>query len=201
MKLSNVLAFSLFATFLVVPFTNPGSVASQAATEAPTSIDLTTNGFVDQATMDSDRAEFEQIEGTGNGLGPLYNANSCAVCHANPVTGAESMVSELRAGHDDEDGYFVAATVTTDDGTTIPNRSLINDRAICPGMVADASGVSHDFQQTNIQERVPGAEYVRAFRRTTNVLGDGFVEAIDDATLVRISNTHLAKAAAPFTVS
>jgi CxxC motif-containing protein (DUF1111 family) len=57
-------------------------------------------------------------------------------------------------------------------------------------MVADASGVSHDFQQTNIQERVPGAEYVRAFRRTTNVLGDGFVEAIDDATLVRISNTQ-----------
>jgi len=143
--------------------------------------------------MDSDRAEFEQIEGTGDGLGPLYNANSCAACHANPVTGAESMVSELRAGHYDEDENFVAATVTVNDGTTIPDRSLINDRAICPGMVTDPSGGSHDFQQYNIQERVPGAENVRALRRTTNVLGDGFVEAIDDGTLIRISDSQPAQ--------
>jgi CxxC motif-containing protein (DUF1111 family) len=193
MNLTKVCTLALFAALLYLPFTRAVSVESQVASDAPTSIDLTTNGFVDQATMDSDRAEFEQIEGTGDGLGPLYNANSCAACHANPVTGAESMVSELRAGHYDEDENFVAATVTINDGATIPDRSLINDRAICPGMVTDPSGGSHDFQQYNIQERVPGVENVRALRRTTNVLGDGFVEAIDDGTLIRISDSQPAQ--------
>lgn len=193
MKFLKVSAFALLAVLLCFPFMYAGSVESQASNEAPSSVDLTTNGFVDQATMDSDRAEFEQVEGTGDGIGPLYNANSCAACHANPVTGAESMVSELRAGHTDEDGNFVPASVTISEGATIANRSLINDRAICPGMVTDAAGGSHDFQQTNIQERVPGSEYVRAFRRTTNVLGDGFVEAIDDSTLVQISNSQAAE--------
>jgi len=170
------------------------SAQGQAATEAPTSLDLTTNGLVDQATMDDDRGEFEQVEGTSDGIGPLYNSNSCAACHANPITGVESLSTELRAGHLDDSGNFVPATVTLNDGlTTIVNRSLINDRAICPGIVMDAAGVAHDFQDTCIQERVPATENIRTFRRVTNVLGDGYVEAIDDNTLVQISSNQAAQ--------
>jgi CxxC motif-containing protein (DUF1111 family) len=53
--------------------------------------------------------------------------------------------------------------------------------------VTDANGVQHNFLQTNIQERCPGAENVRTFRTTTNTLGDGFVECIDSNTLNNIS--------------
>src|SRR5215470_1705358 len=99
MKLLKICAFALFATGLVLPLAYTNSVEGQAASEAPASMDLTTNGFVDQSTMDADRGEFEQVEGPGDGIGPLYKNTSCAGCHANPVTGAESLVTELRAGH------------------------------------------------------------------------------------------------------
>ncbi|HSK43445.1 MAG TPA: di-heme oxidoredictase family protein, partial [Candidatus Binatia bacterium] len=52
--------------------------------------------------------------------------------------------------------------------------SLINDRAICAQDSAN----------------VPGAENIRALRATTNVLGDGFVEAIDSNTLLAIANNQ-----------
>jgi len=194
MKSVKVTCLALFLAGLILTLGSMHRVESEAATEAPSSLDLTTNGLVDQATLDDDRAEFEQVEGTSDGIGPLYNANSCAACHANPITGVESLSTELRAGHLDDSGNFVPATVTLNDGlTTIANRSLINDRAICPGIVMDAAGVAHDFQDTCIQERVPGTENVRTFRRVTNVLGDGYVEAIDDNTLVQMSNNQAAQ--------
>jgi len=196
MKAVKLCALVLFFAGLVLTFGYLSSAQGEAVTEAPTSMDLTTNGLVDQATLDGDRAEFEQVEGTSDGIGPLYNSNSCAACHTNPITGAESLSTELRAGHNDDNGNFVPATVTLNDGlTTIANRSLINDRAICPGIVTDAAGVAHDFQETCIQERVPDTENIRTFRRTTNVLGDGFVEAIDDNTLIQIAANQAAQTA------
>src|SRR5215469_4981349 len=194
MKSVKVTCLALFLAGLILTLGSMHRVESEAATEAPSTLDLTTNGLVDQATLDDDRAEFEQVEGTSDGIGPLYNSNSCAACHANPITGVESLSTELRAGHLDDSGNFVPATVTLNDGlTTIANRSLINDRAICPGIVMDAAGVAHDFQDTCIQERVPGTENVRTLRRVTNVLGDGYVEAIDDNTLVQMSNNQAAQ--------
>jgi CxxC motif-containing protein (DUF1111 family) len=96
-------------------------------------------------------------------------------CHAQPAVGGTSQVSELRVGHLDGAGNFVNPTLTINNGaTSIPNRSLANDRSIC------AQG------STNI----PGAENIRAQRATTNVLGDGFVEAIDSNTLVAIANAQ-----------
>ena len=134
------------------------------ATEAPAAFDNLTNGFISQAEFDSTKDQFEERDGSDEGLGPLYNAQACAECHQNPVTGAISQISELRAGHRDAAGNFVAA----------PGGSLINDRAV------DAS----------IQERVPGAENIRTFRMSTNILGDGFVEAINSNTLVAIANAQ-----------
>src|SRR4051812_170496 len=132
-------------------------------TEAPTGFDGVTNGLVDQATHDADRLTFEERDTIEKGLGPVYNAQSCAECHQSPVTGAGSQISELRAGHV-SGGNFVDA----------PGGSLINDRAINAG----------------IQERVPGTETVRAFRMSTNTLGAGFVEAINSNTLSAIANAQ-----------
>ncbi len=132
--------------------------------EAPTGFDNLTNGLITQAEFDAARATFEERDDIAKGLGPVYNAQSCAECHQNPLSGGGSQVAELRAGHRDASGNFVDA----------PGGSLINDRAI------DAS----------IQERVPGAETVRAFRLSTNTLGLGFVEAINSNTLVAIANSQ-----------
>jgi CxxC motif-containing protein (DUF1111 family) len=134
------------------------------ATEAPAGFDNQTNGLITQTDFDAARATFEERDDIAKGLGPVYNAQSCAECHQNPVTGAGSQISELRAGHLDGSGNFVDA----------PGGSLINDRAIDP----------------SIQERVPGSEDVRAFRMSTNTLGSGFVEAINSNTLVALANAQ-----------
>ena len=145
----------------VAAFVLPAAFSDTPA-EAPAGFDNLTNGFTaDQLAFDADRGVFEEVETIGDGLGPVYNAQSCAECHQNPVTGAISQVTELRAGHFDGVNFI-----------DHPGGSLINDRAI------DAS----------IQERVLGGNEVRTFRTSLNTLGDGFVEAIDSNTLVAISN-------------
>ena len=148
----SVIAATLAVT---IAFTQSGPA------EAPTGFDDQTNGFVNQTQFDSDRTIFEERETIDDGLGPVYNAQACAECHQNPVTGGISQVTELRAGH--FDGLLFV---------NHPGGSLINDRAIDP----------------SIQERVLGGNEVRTFRTSLNVLGDGFVECIDSNTLVAISN-------------
>ena len=106
-------------------------------------------------------------------MGPVFNATSCVDCHQNPVTGGPSQITELRVGHKDANGNFVNPTVLINDGqNTISGRSIVNDRAICP----------------QAQEHVPATETIRTLRAVNNTLGEGFVEAIDDNTLVAIAN-------------
>src|ERR1700716_4319209 len=57
-------------------------------------------------------------------------------------------------------------------------RTLVNDRASCP---------SAAFPDTEIQERVPDSETIRTTRISLNLLGDGFVEAVADQTLIDLS--------------
>src|SRR5438552_14558436 len=140
-----VLIFLLFAAALALPIWASRTVESQSATDAPAGFDTLTNDatFVSQATHDADRGTFEERDDVVKGLGPVYNAQSCAECHQNPVSGGISQISELRAGHFDGDGdsddNFVPATLTINEAggvspaVTISNRSLINQRATCPG--------------------------------------------------------------------
>ena len=67
--------------------------------EAPTGFDNKSNGLVDDATHQTDQDKFDEIEGVAEGLGPLYNAQSCRECHQNPTSGGTSQITELRVGH------------------------------------------------------------------------------------------------------
>ena len=112
----------------------------------------------------------------------------------NPVTGSTSQVKELRAGHHDAFGNFVSATATVAGGTvTIPNRSLINQRAICPAVdtiTVNGHAQAFNFPQTQGQERISTAETIRAFRMSLNTLGDGFIESIADQTLLNLASSQ-----------
>lgn len=141
-------------------------------TEAVTGFDDQSNGFSDPGRRKADQKFFEEIEHIApDGLGPLYNAQSCRECHQTPVSGAASQVSEFRVGHVDSHGFFQNPEIPINHGAeVIKGRTLVNDRAICP----------------EIQEHAPETETIRTTRLTTNTLGDGYVEAIPDATLVKI---------------
>jgi CxxC motif-containing protein (DUF1111 family) len=147
--------------------------------DAPTGFDGKTNGIVDDATHQADQTKFDEVEQLGDGLGPLYNAQSCRECHQSPVSGGASQVSELRIGHLGPDRRFRIPEIPIAHGAElITGRSLVNDRAICP---------SGAFPDKEIQERVPDSETIRTFRLSLSLLGDGYVEAIADQTLIDLS--------------
>jgi CxxC motif-containing protein (DUF1111 family) len=178
-----LLMVGTFLSLALATFTVSRSASSSpeapASTEAATGFDNKSNGITDDGTHQADQAKFEEVEQASNGLGPLYNAQSCRECHQNPVSGAASQVAELRVGHLDNRGYFLNPEIPIAHGAeVITGRSLVNDRAICPNAA---------FPETQIQERVPDTETIRTFRISVNLLGDGFVEAIADQTLIDLA--------------
>src|SRR6202011_4830617 len=151
------------------------AMSSSTAPEAPSGFDNQTidPNFVAQPVHDADQTHFDTVEqAEKDGLGPIYNAQSCRECHQSPTSGAVSQVTELRVGHLGPGGLFENPSVPIDHGQeVITGRTLINDRAICP----------------EVQEHVPATETIRTRRLAVNTLGDGFVEAVPDDTLLSIS--------------
>ena len=155
MKRSKLLLPGL--AMLLAVLVGPSQNGAPTVSEAPAGFDGQTNGLVPQIQHDLDRDTFNEQESIADGLGPVYNAQSCAECHQTPVTGGISQITELRAGRI-QGHTFVNP----------PGGSLINDRAI----------------DARIQERVPDGYDVQTFRTSLNTLGNGFVEAIADSTLI-----------------
>src|SRR5690242_8936594 len=149
--------------------------------EAATGFDNVTNGFSPQGpayeTLDEETAVanrsfndnrfiFEEFETVADGLGPTYNAQSCRECHQNVVTGGASQVTEHRTGRVELNQFVESA-----------GGSLIQSRATDPA----------------IMERVAFEDDVRTFRISTNTLGNGYVEAISNATLTAIRDAQPAE--------
>jgi CxxC motif-containing protein (DUF1111 family) len=146
--------------------------------EPPAGFDGIPNGLVNEETFANDRDVFDEVEIIEDRLGPLYNAQSCRECHQNPISGSISQVTELRVGHMKGEVFQTPAVPIMHGQEIITGRSLINDRAICP---------NGRFPDGEIQERVPLTETIRTFRTSLNLLGDGFVEAVDDQTLINLA--------------
>lgn len=150
-----------------------------APTEAPTGFDDQPNGLVDSSTHGMDEGVFSEVENAAAGLGPLFNAQSCRECHQSPAVGGISQVTELRVGYQDARGNFTNPNISIGDGSyTVQNRSLVNDRALCP---------SADYPVNEVQEHAPDHVNVRTLRTSLNTLGDGFVEAISSSTIIAIA--------------
>lgn len=166
------LALALGSLFMVL-------FVAQPPAEAPSGFDDKSNGMVDEATHQADKEAFDDVEFVEDGLGPLYNAQSCRECHQDPTSGGASQVTELRVGHKGPDGRFANPEIPIARGAeVITGRTLVNDRAICP------SGTHPDSE---IHERVPYTEKIRTTRISLNLLGDGYVEAVADETLVALA--------------
>ena len=171
-------SFGLAALAIVV-------VADQNLTEAPTGFTTPTlaadsgsksisNGIPEPPgdTFARDQQVFELRHDLSTGLGPVFNATACAECHQNGVTGAASQMTELRAGHSDANGNFVNPTLLINHGAnTISGRSIVDDRSVC----AEA------------EEHLPATETIHTLRGVLSTLGDGFVEAVDEKTLLAIA--------------
>src|SRR5712692_5187995 len=152
---------------------------SSPNTDAPTGFDNKSNGMVDDAIHQDDQAKFDDTETVADGLGPLYNAQSCRECHQNPTSGGTSQVAELRVGHQGPDHLFHNPDIPIAHGAeVITGRTLVNDRSTCPNAA---------FPDAEIEEHVPDSENIRTTRISLGVLGDGFVEAVADETLIELA--------------
>ena len=160
------------------------TTATTAITEAPGAYDGRSNGFAeeycanqddltgspnspgvddDECSFDDAAAEFGSSETEADGIGPVFNATGCGQCHIAPILGGGSQIAERRAG------YFNGFTFIDH-----PGGSLIHDRAIT---LADL--------ETVIESRT--AINVFSFRGSQSVLGDGYVEAVANTTLLGIA--------------
>jgi CxxC motif-containing protein (DUF1111 family) len=153
-------------------------VPGRPFTEAVTGFDSLTNGYLPQGpdfdtltedtvvpfrSFNDDRFIFEEVETRDDGLGPVYNAQSCRECHQNVATGGASQVAEQRTGRL-EGGVFFESL----------GGSLIHSRATDPRIV----------------ERVAAGDKVRTFRISTNTLGAGYVEAISNTAIEAVRNAQ-----------
>jgi len=110
-------------------------------------------------SFNDNRFVFEEFETIADGLGPTYNAQSCRECHQNVVTGGSSQVAEHRTGRQEHGVFFESL-----------GGSLVHSR----GTHAD------------VVELVSDQDDISTFRLSSNILGDGYVEAIANETLLAI---------------
>src|SRR5262245_1608195 len=98
------------------------------------------------ARFEAGQEEFEEVEEVDEGLGPVFNEASCAVCHDNPIGGTNGR-SETRFGSTAGGSFDPLAQL---------GGSLIQDHAI-----GDVEG------HTYVPEVVPAEANVTAGRITT----------------------------------
>ena len=165
---------TLFGFVFVTVLTS--SVATQGPTEAPTGLDGT-NGYLSATEFQKAADEFESQATIAEGLGPTYTARSCAACHGQPRSGGGSQATHVFVGHSAPGFPFLGATAELGDGSPfslVQFSGILAPRAICSSA------------QLRIPE--PGtAEPIRSGRIALSALGDGFVEAIPDTTLLGIA--------------
>ena len=112
------------------------------------------------AWFDDGRAAFDKVYTPATGLGPIFNAASCAACHATPTSGGGSTATVVRFGRV-ADGVF--------DPLLARGGPLLQAHAI----------------DTACAETVPTEANVVAERLTTPMFGAGLVEAVLDDDIAK----------------
>jgi len=103
---------------------------------------------------------FEEVEDVAAGLGPVFNADSCAACHSLGATGG---------GGDQVETRFGTMTAGAFDPMTSHGGSLIQ-----------TTGIGAQGACTFTGEVTPDGATIRAGRRTTPLFGLGLVDAVPD---------------------
>jgi CxxC motif-containing protein (DUF1111 family) len=120
-----------------------------------------------QQAFEDGREEFREKEKVEDGLGPVFNTNSCAACHDSPAIGGDSTIVETRFG-------------------TIDHKQV--DPLLSGGgslLQTDGIGRTKDGCEF-VGETLPDDAIV-AGRKTTPLFGLGLIEAIPDNALSQLA--------------
>ena len=128
----------------------------------------------ERAQFDAGKKVFQRVFTPQDGLGPLFNANSCAQCHEDPVVGGVGDEIEIHATR------FVA-----------PNSCDPLFHQGGPVIQQDATPL---LQAKGItKEQIPPGATAQAHRSTPPLFGFGLVDAIPEATILSHERRHGAK--------
>jgi len=116
------------------------------------------------------RAEFQRVFAPDTGLGPLFNADSCAECHESPVAGGSGDEVEVHAAAFLEGGFC---------DPLVEKGGLVIQQQATPALKA-ALGID--------SEPFPAAATARALRTTPDVFGFGLLDAVPEATILALAD-------------
>jgi len=142
------------------------------------------------AFFDAGKTEFEEADGTDEGLGPTMNLDSCAGCHAQPATGGTSPFTNPQVAFANANGAtnrippFIQADgpvrearfVRNPDGTRdggVHALFTIAGRADAPGCALEQPDFDAQLALGNVIFRIP-----------TPVFGAGLIEQIPDRVIL-----------------
>jgi len=147
-----------------------------------------------KAFFEAGRDAFLEAEGIGDGLGPRFNLDSCAGCHAQPATGGTSPAVNPQVGIATAFGAKnVVPSFIRSDGPVREVRFKFKPDGTRDGGVHALFVISGRVDETGnastctIQQEDFGAQVARhnvIFRIPTATFGLGLVEAIPDATIL-----------------
>jgi CxxC motif-containing protein (DUF1111 family) len=140
------------------------------------------------------QAKFQELDGVPQGLGPTFNLNSCAGCHAQPAVGGTSpatnpqiAVATLNSASNRIPSFITlhgpvreARFIRKPDGQPdggVHNLFTIAGRKDAPGCGLAQPDFAAALAQNNVIFRIP-----------TPVFGAGLIEAIADSTI--LANLH-----------
>lgn len=115
------------------------------------------------------RVEFTRVFTPETGLGPLFNANSCAECHEDPVAGGSGDEVEVHATSF-QSGVCDQLTA---------NGGPVFQQLVTPALKA-ALGID--------SEPLPRGRIQRASRTTPDVFGFGLLDAVPDAAILALAD-------------
>ena len=117
------------------------------------------------------RTEFERVFTPQTGLGPLFNAVSCAECHESPVAGGPGEEVEIHVSALPEKGTLCDPLVH--------RGGPVIQQLVTPALKAALHIDS---------EPEPPEATARALRTTPDVFGFGLLDAVSDATILSLAD-------------
>lgn len=112
----------------------------------------------EQRLWDAGRIVFDRDHGESDGLGPLFNGDSCRACHFEPMIGGAGPlgVNVFRTGRTDDDGF-----------TTVPHGTIL-----------------HRFNARAGRPEAPADFNIFELRQTPSTLGMGILDALPESAIL-----------------
>ena len=164
---------SAIAAFIVLVSTL--ALAGPVAAASEESLGAAISGLTkdEQARFAAGREVFVENETVADGVGPVFNDDSCGACHVSPATGGGGIRTVTRFGR--------------------RARGTFDPLAGLGGSLIQEQGIGAQGACNYVAEVVPPVANVTALRRTTPLFGLGLVDALDDRTLLDLAARQRAR--------